>query len=83
MKPDITKGLNMNKSCRKEVSENMTSIFQPKCLIRIEVMIKLLNCSRTTLYRWVKNGFFPEPRMRAGRTLGWTLSQYEQWLAAQ
>nr|WP_024966943.1 AlpA family phage regulatory protein [Pantoea sp. IMH] len=52
----------------------------PQRLIRIREMLDLLNCSRTTLYRWVLSGEFPEPKKRSGRTMGWTVTQYEQWL---
>ncbi|MCH2681304.1 AlpA family phage regulatory protein [Leclercia adecarboxylata] len=44
-------------------------------------MLELLDCSRTTLYRWVKSGYFPKPLMRSGKTLGWPASLYENWLA--
>ncbi|ENC83721.1 prophage CP4-57 regulatory family protein [Escherichia coli P0299917.7] len=44
-------------------------------------MIELLAVSRTTLWRWVNEGIFPEPRKIQGRTLGWTASQYEEWLS--
>lgn len=52
----------------------------PQRLIRIREMLDLLNCSRTTLYRWVLSGQFPAPKKRSGRTMGWTVTQYEQWL---
>ncbi|MEB5708460.1 AlpA family phage regulatory protein [Pantoea anthophila] len=41
--------------------------------------MELLDCSRTTLYRWVKQGVFPQPIMREGRTIGWKLADYEAW----
>lgn len=63
------------------MSEKITSFYQPQRMIRIKIMLEWLGCSRTTLYRWVKEGHFPKPKMRGERTLGWTFSQYEQWLA--
>lgn len=71
----------MNKNNRNSMSDQVVSIFQPQRLIRIEAMTKLLNCSRTTLYRWVEKGQFPAPKKCGSRTLGWTLSQYEKWLS--
>ncbi|PLR33795.1 transcriptional regulator [Chimaeribacter coloradensis] len=62
---------------------NTTNIYpvqSPQPLIRISKMLELLDCSRTTLYRWVQQGDFPQPLKRAGRTLGWQLSVYESWL---
>lgn len=67
----------------KQVNSLSTTIRHlpgPQRLIRIREMLDLLNCSRTTLYRWVLNGEFPEPKKRSGRTMGWTVTQYEQWL---
>lgn len=63
------------------MNNKIASLFQPQRLLRISSMTDLLGCSRTTLYRWVQNGQFPAPKMRSGRTLGWTVSQYEGWLA--
>ncbi|WP_325955083.1 helix-turn-helix transcriptional regulator [Pantoea anthophila] len=53
--------------------------FRPQPIIRISKMMELLDCSRTTLYRWVKQGVFPQPIMREGRTIGWKLADYEAW----
>ncbi|TSJ58859.1 AlpA family phage regulatory protein [Atlantibacter subterranea] len=46
-------------------------------------MLQLLDCSRTTLYRWVKAGIFPQPIIRGGRTLGWPEQVYQEWLKEQ
>lgn len=65
------------------MSQQVNSLHQPQRLLRINTMIDLLGCSRTTLYRWVQDGMFPVPKMRGSRTLGWTVGQYEDWLAEQ
>ena len=49
-------------------------------LIRIKEMLSLLRCSRATLHRWVKNDLFPQPKMVAGKTVGWLESDYLTWL---
>ena len=36
------------------MSEKITSFYQPQRMIRIKIMLEWLGCSRTTLYRWVK-----------------------------
>ena len=46
-------------------------------------MLQLLDCSRTTLYRWVKAGIFPKPIISGKRTLGWPEQVYEDWLKTQ
>ncbi|MCE9985262.1 MULTISPECIES: helix-turn-helix transcriptional regulator [Enterobacteriaceae] len=63
------------------MSDKVIALHQPQRLIRISAMLELLGCSRTTLYRWVKSGNFPQPLMRGGKTLGWPASLYEGWLA--
>ncbi|MDU4843030.1 MULTISPECIES: helix-turn-helix transcriptional regulator [Leclercia] len=63
------------------MSDRVIALHQPQRLIRINAMLELLDCSRTTLYRWVKSGYFPKPLMRSGKTLGWPASLYENWLA--
>uniref|UniRef100_UPI004048C2E4 helix-turn-helix transcriptional regulator n=1 Tax=Shewanella baltica TaxID=62322 RepID=UPI004048C2E4 len=40
-----------------------------------------LNKGRTTLFCWVRDGKFPQPLRIGRRTLGWTLQQYNEWLA--
>ncbi|MGC1043897.1 helix-turn-helix transcriptional regulator [Pantoea agglomerans] len=62
------------------LSTTVSHLPGPQRLIRICEMLDLLNCSRTTLYRWVISGEFPAPKKRAGRTMGWKVTQYEQWL---
>ena len=62
-------------------SSNIRFFHEPQRLIRINHMIELLAVSRTTLWRWVNEGVFPEPRKIQGRTLGWTASQYGEWLS--
>jgi Predicted transcriptional regulator len=69
-----------NNTPKATMSEKITSLYQPQRMLRIKIMLELLGCSRTTLYRWVNDGKFPQPKMNGGRTLGWTYSQYEQWL---
>lgn len=64
------------------MSDRIVSFRQPQPLIRIKAMLILLDCSRTTLYRWVKAGIFPQPLMSRGKTLGWTTSAYEHWLTS-
>lgn len=49
-------------------------------IIRIDEMLKLLNVSRTTLYRWSKNGTFIKPITYEERTIGWAHSDYQNWL---
>ncbi|MCE5164314.1 AlpA family transcriptional regulator [Plesiomonas sp. PI-19] len=58
----------------------MNTIAKAPRIIRIKEMLSLLRCSRATLHRWVKNGLFPQPKMVAGKTVGWLESDYLTWL---
>nr|WP_278985766.1 AlpA family phage regulatory protein [Plesiomonas shigelloides] len=58
----------------------MNMISKTPRIIRIKEMLSLLRCSRATLHRWVKNDLFPQPKMVAGKTVGWLESDYLTWL---
>ncbi len=53
---------------------------QVERIIRISEMIRLLNVSRTTLFRWSKNGTFIVPIVHKTRTIGWAEGNYKNWL---
>ena len=65
------------------ISDRVVLLRQPQQLIRINKMLHLLDCSRTTLYRWVKAGIFPQHIIRGGRTLGLPEQAYDNWLKEQ
>jgi len=50
-------------------------------LISIKQMCNNLSRDRRTLWAWVKDGKFPQPLKHEGRTLGWTLEAYKNWLS--
>ncbi|EMH2332066.1 AlpA family phage regulatory protein [Citrobacter freundii] len=79
----IITGVNRKLKNNNTISDRVVLLRQPQQLIRINKMLQLLDCSRTTLYRWVKAGIFPQPIIRAGRTLGWPEQAYEDWLKIQ
>jgi prophage regulatory protein len=49
-------------------------------IIRIDEMLRLINRSRVTLYRWSRNGTFIKPIVHNNRTIGWAQGDYEAWL---
>ncbi len=59
---------------------NNQNYIAPFRLIRIKEMLSLLCCSRATLHRWVKKGLFPQPKMAAGKTVGWQERDYLAWV---
>lgn len=50
-------------------------------IINISAMCHNINKGRTTLFCWVRDGKFPQPLRIGRKTLGWTLQQYNEWLA--
>ncbi|MFZ6044396.1 helix-turn-helix transcriptional regulator [Vibrio natriegens] len=43
-------------------------------------MQKLLGVSRSTLYLWVKSGYFPSPIKVNGNRIGWRAADFKHWL---
>jgi prophage regulatory protein len=37
-------------------------------------------CSRATLYRWVRDGIFPQPRRIGPKRIGWIAAELEEWV---
>lgn len=52
-------------------------------IVTLKAMQSLTGRHRCTLYRWVKEGQFPTPLKRKGRTIGWPLNKYLIWLESQ
>lgn len=49
--------------------------------LRLPDVLQVVNLSRTTLYRRISAGEFPEPYDLGGRASGWRRSEVEKWLA--
>jgi prophage regulatory protein len=43
----------------------------------------LLKKSRTTLWRWIRLGHFPQPLKIGPNSLAWTEDQVTQWIASK
>lgn len=48
-----------------------------------ELTIHLKLKSKSTIYRWVSQGKFPEPIINNPKTKRWSTKQLKQWLANQ
>lgn len=49
-------------------------------LLRIEDVCNLLGVSRTTLWRWRREGMFPQPRRVGPNVVGFLESEVDEWL---
>ena len=58
----------------------MTSDIGIDPIIRTNDLVRLLGIHKTTLWRWVQAGEFPEPLRMNRNTIGWRISTIEAWL---
>lgn len=50
-----------------------------KLYIGLEEVAMIVDLGVTTLYKLVREGTFPAPRMTAGRRVAWLLREVEEW----
>lgn len=53
--------------------------FRPGALIRISEVCELVGTSRSTIYRWVSEGTFPEPVRISEKAIRWKVDEIEAW----
>jgi len=51
-------------------------------LVRSREVCKQLNISRSTLIRWVKQGYFPKPFKDGPQRNAWFEDEVEKWLSS-
>jgi len=59
--------------------DNRKSAFRPGSLIRISEVCELVGVSRTTIYRWITEGEFPEPVRLSKYAVRWRIDEVESW----
>jgi len=52
-------------------------------LLRIREVSEWLGVSKTTVYKWVKEGRFPEPVILADHASRWVEAEVVAWLASR
>lgn len=52
-------------------------------ILSIKDMCRKVNRNRTTLWKWVNEGLFPQPIKMGRRTLGWREVDFNNWLIEQ
>ncbi|QSI78688.1 helix-turn-helix transcriptional regulator [Niveibacterium microcysteis] len=55
----------------------------PERFIRVGEVQGLVPVSRTTLYQWIKDGYFPKPVPLGGGRVAWLLSEVHTWMATR
>ena len=51
-------------------------------IIRAREAMEMTGLSRSTLYRYARNGRFPTPVRLGPQSIGWRLSEVEEWIRA-
>lgn len=54
-------------------------------LLRLSDVLACVRVSKTTLYRWSRNGLFPRPRALTptGSTVAWLASEVYEWIESK
>ena len=52
-------------------------------ILRLPAILKLTGLCRTTIWRMVKAGTFPQPVQLGARAVGWRASDVEEWLESR
>lgn len=51
-------------------------------LISMREVKEMTGKSRSTIWRWIRDGKFPKPRQVGTRDIGWLESEIEEWVQA-
>lgn len=54
-------------------------------LLRLPKVLALIGVSKATLYRWAKNGMFPQPRALTltRSTVAWSAAEVHAWITGK
>ena len=68
-----------DKKERTGIAQGEKRAFRPGSLIRIAEVCEIVGTSRTTIYRWVSEGTFPQPVRISRYTVRWNIDEIEKW----
>ena len=54
-----------------------------KKLLRLPQVMELTAAARSTIWKWVKEGEFPQPVKLSPRVTVWRLSEIEEWIESK
>lgn len=52
-------------------------------ICRIGEVVRIVGCSRASIYSWMREGHFPKPRKLGPRAVGWLASEIHDWIASR
>lgn len=59
---------------------NVYQKLQPERIVRMDELLRRLQISRATVYRWTDEGKFPRPMRLGPRAMGWKESVLSEWI---
>ena len=64
----------------RAATEEIVDIPHPQ-VIRLPVVKEKTGLGTTSIYKGVKEGWFPKPIRLVGRTVGWLAREIDEWIA--
>jgi len=52
-------------------------------LIRLQQVMAITGLGRSTIYKYISDGWFPRPVPLGGRSVGWVESEVHEWIFAR
>ena len=52
-------------------------------LIRLQQVMAITGFGRSTIYKYISDGWFPRPVPLGGRSVGWVESEVHEWIFAR
>ncbi len=68
-----------NQTNKRHDMEKIQSLIEDR-IIRVNELQKMIGCSRSTIWRFEKEGNFPKRIALGERAMGWRYSQVMQWI---
>lgn len=73
------RGWSKDTSPPSELEPNKTAPFRTGTLVRLADLCEFLGVSRSTIYRWISEGTFPEPVRLGVRMVRWRIEAIVAW----
>ena len=62
----------------------MNNTFPPSSsLVRIKQVAIRIGVSRSTIYKWIEQGYFPRPIQLGPRAVAWSRDVIDEWIASR
>lgn len=72
--------------CNTMKPSEASDLVSATAILRLPEVLRITNLSRTTIWRWIKQGEFPAPMQLGGntsRSIGWRRHDIDDWIATR